>query len=165
MLLTICFIEIFYDLFSFLNFRYLQKFYPDLNTLKYLSSLESVPFESLDLSKSTDIDLLKLIPTTSLRSVNVLNQKTNVAMWSTKQLEPFISKLLNRDNFDGVLSVLQELDAVSQRQAIILSHFVFYLKPLMLDLNDQLRDLSINLIMRYLRLNPKFVLFVFYFSL
>ncbi len=127
-----------------------------MNALKYLSSLESVPFESLDLSKSADIDLLKLIPTTSLRSVNVLNQKTNVSIWSSKQLEPFISKILNRDNFDAVLSVLQELDAVSQRQAIILSHFVFYLKPLILDLNDQLRDLSINLIMRYLRLNPKY---------
>jgi hypothetical protein len=90
-----------------------------------------------------------------MRSINVLNQKSISSLWSSKQLEPFINKLLNRDSYDGVLSVLQELDAVSQRQPIILSHFVFYLQPLTQDPNDLIRDLSFSLIMRYLRLNPK----------
>lgn len=102
-----------------------------------------------------DNNILKSIPADSLKSVNVLNQRSNLSLWSSKQLEPFINKILNRDSFDGVFSVLQELDTVSQRQPVILSHFVSYLQPLMQDLNDQLRDISFSLIMRYLRLNPR----------
>jgi hypothetical protein len=37
-----------------------------------------------------------------MRSINVLNQKSVSSLWSTKQLEPFITKLLNRDSYDGI---------------------------------------------------------------
>jgi hypothetical protein len=55
----------------------------------------------------------------------------------------------------GALSVLQEIDQISQRQPIILAHFSHYLQPLIKNKNETIRDLAIALIMRYLRLNPK----------
>ncbi len=39
-----------------------------------------------------------------MRSINVLNQKSVSSLWSTKQLEPFITKLLNRDSYDGIVN-------------------------------------------------------------
>jgi hypothetical protein len=91
----------------------------------------------------------------ALKSINILNQKTTNSIWSSRQLEPFINKITNRKSYEAVSSVLQELDAVSQRQSIILAHFVFYLQPLMHDSDDVIRDLAVSLVMRYLRLNPK----------
>jgi hypothetical protein len=135
---------------------FLQKSYPEIVFLKCINAVELIPFEPIEFNKTTNNNnILKSLPTNSMRSINVLNQKSISSLWSSKQLEPFINKLLNRDSYDGVLSVLQELDAVSQRQPIILSHFVFYLQPLTQDPNDLIRDLSFSLIMRYLRLNPK----------
>ena len=96
---------------------------------------------------------------TSSSAINIFNQKVLTSIWSSKQLEPFTGKILNRDNYDGVLSVLQEIDTVSQRQPVVLSHFLFFLQPMMQDINDNLRDWSMSLIMRYLRLNPKYVLY------
>jgi hypothetical protein len=119
----------------------------------------TIPFE-LIMNKNNDIsdsnnNCVTAITSTSSSSVNIFNQKIVNSIWSTKQLEPFIGKILNRENYDGVLSVLQEIDTVSQRQPVVLTHFIFHLQPLMQDINDNLRDLSISLIMRYLRLNPK----------
>ncbi|RNA14305.1 Integrator complex subunit 1 [Brachionus plicatilis] len=75
-------------------------------------------------------------------------------LWKTKQLEPFINKLSNRSNYEEVLFVLNELDTVSERQPIILSQFAIYLKSLLEDNDDKIRDYAFNLLMRYLRLNP-----------
>lgn len=58
-------------------------------------------------------------------------------------------------NVTGIALVLQELEAISQRDTTILTHFVFFLRPLIMDQNDIIRDFSISLLMRYLRLNPK----------
>lgn len=150
-------IQAIYDLIvkkhsSFITYMY--KLYPDISSLKFINGTLSIPFDSAQKNHETnnnvEIGLLS-----SLSSVNIFNQKANVTNWSSKQLEPFTSKLINRNNYDGVLSVLQELDAVSLRQPKILSYFVFYLQPFMQDSNDNLRDISIALIMRYLRSNPK----------
>ena len=114
-----------------------------------------MPLDFCDLNNNTSSIVRYLDTNKSLRSINILNQKTSSSIWTSKQLEPFIKKITNRNSFETVSSVLQELDAVSQRQSIILSHFVFYLQPLLKDSNDVIRELSIALIMRYLRLNPK----------
>ena len=134
--------------------RYLLKLYPDIGSLKFINGILSIPFELA--TKRCDLTTTSSEPNNNM-TVNIFNQKSSTFIWSTRQLEPFTSKILNRDNYDGVLSVLQELDTVSQRQPVILSYFVFYLQPLMQDLNDNLRDISLALIMRYLRLNPKLV--------
>jgi hypothetical protein len=122
--------------------------------------MDTLPFDPTDLNNNGDALAFhdssnKIRPTQPPRPVNILNQKTTTSIWSSQQLEPFVKKITNRISYDAVSSVLQELDAVSQRQSIILAHFVFYLQPLMHDSNDVIRDLSILLIMRYLRLNPK----------
>lgn len=88
------------------------------------------------------------------KNVNSLLQKLNMPLWKTKQLEPFIKKLSNRSNYEEVLFVLNELDTVSERQPIILSQFAIYLKTLLNDDDDKIRDCSFSLLMRYLRLNP-----------
>jgi hypothetical protein len=132
----------------------MYKLYPDINSLKFVNGMLSMPFDSIKKPNEEDNNNIDLILFKSLSSVNLF-QKSNMANWTSKQLEPFTSKIINRDNYDGVLLVLQELDTVSQRQPKILSYFVFYLQPLMQDPNDTLRDTSISLIMRYLRLNPK----------
>lgn len=148
------FSKIIFLFFKFL--RFLQNTYPDINSLKYLNSLQSIPFESIEILRSASrTELLKLMPE-CLKCVNNLNQKLNMPIWTSKQLEPFVNKLTNRNSFESVLSVLQELDAVSQRQPILLSHFVIYLIPLISDSNDLIRELAISLIMRHLRLNPKY---------
>lgn len=137
---------------SFISYMY--KLYPDINSLKFVNGMLSIPFDSIKRTVEETNNNIDSVIFMSLSSVNLF-QKTNTASWTTKQLEPFTSKLINRDNYDGVLLVLQELDTVSQRQPKILSYFVFYLQPLMQDPNESLRDTSISLIMRYLRLNPK----------
>lgn len=133
---------------------YMYKLYPDINSLKFVNGMLSIPFDPIKKPLEETNNNVDSVLFTSLSSVNLF-QKTSAASWTTKQLEPFTSKLINRNNYDGVLLVLQELDTVSQRQPKILSYFVFYLQPLMQDPNDNLRDTSISLIMRYLRLNPK----------
>ena len=137
--------------FSYLK-RYIFKLYPDIGSLKFINGILAIPFDSIKKINNDDNNNIELA---SLVQVNIFNQKSSASTWSMKQLEPFTSKLLNRNNYDGVLSVLNELDSVSQKQPIILSCFVFYLKPMMQDPNDFLRDSVISLIMRYLRLNPK----------
>lgn len=141
---------------------YMYKLYADINSLKFINGTLSIPFDTTKTSpapeSNNNIDITLL---SSLSSVNIFNQKASVASWTAKQLEPFISKIGNRHNYDGILLVLNELDTVSQRQPKILSYFVFYLQPLMQDSNDKLRDLSIALIMRYLRLNPKETMYFF----
>ena len=82
---------------------FLQKSYPEISFLKYINALESIPFEAIEFTKTLNNNsILKSLPTKSMRSINVLNQKSTPSLWSTKQLEPFISKLLNRDSFDGL---------------------------------------------------------------
>lgn len=132
----------------------MYKLYPDIGSLKFINGSLSIPFESIEkrTEQNNNIDISVL---SSFTSINIFNQKTLLSTWSSKQLEPFANKLVNRDNYDGVLSVLNELDTVSQRQPKILAYFVFYLQPMMQDPNENLRDSSIALIMRYLRLNPK----------
>lgn len=127
---------------------HLHNLYTDINSLKFINSILTIPF---DLSTLNKIDSASFSS-----SVNIFNQKVVSSIWSSKQLEPFTGKILNRENYDGVLSVLQEIDTVSQRQPIVLSHFIFYLQPLMQDINDNLRDWAMSLIMRYLRLNPRY---------
>lgn len=124
--------------------------YPDISSLKFINGILTIPF---DMFTKTNSDL-----ETSSSAINIFNQKVLTSIWSSKQLEPFTGKILNRDNYDGVLAVLQEIDTVSQRQPVVLSHFLFFLQPMMQDINDNLRDWSMSLIMRYLRLNPKYVL-------
>lgn len=92
---------------------------------------------------------------TNFNHVNSLLQKLNMPLWKTKQLEPFVNKLSNRSNYEEVLFVLNELDTVSERQPIILSQFAIYLKNLLEDNDDKIRDYALSLLMRYLRLNPK----------
>lgn len=144
---------------------HLNKLFPDISYLKYLSSVEPVLCSTAD-TQSSDVNnnetsSKKLDEDNnnkySQRPINVLNQKTGGAnsIWTSKQLEPFIKKITSRESFDTVYGELQDLDTVSQRQSTILSHFVFYLQPLMSDSHDAIRDLAISLIMRYLRLNPK----------
>lgn len=125
--------------------------YPDISSLKFINGILTIPF---DMFTKTNSDL-----ETSSSAINIFNQKVLTSIWSSKQLEPFTGKILNRDNYDGVLAVLQEIDTVSQRQPVVLSHFLFFLQPMMQDINDNLRDWSMSLIMRYLRLNPKYVLY------
>lgn len=54
-----------------------------------------------------------------------------------------------------MICVLQELETISQRDTSILSHFSSSICPLILDNNDTIRELSLALLMRHLRLNPK----------
>jgi hypothetical protein len=146
--------------------RFLQKLYPDLLSINFLTSLESIPFDMeindakrvktmLNNSSSSNVNSSTNLPPDSLTYVNILNQKSAISSFSLKQLEPFIDKINERKNFDAVLSVLQELDKISQRQPNILSHFVYHLQNLVNDKSSVIRDLAISLIMRYLRLNSK----------
>jgi len=118
----------------------------------------TIPFELIMNKNSSNINDSNnnCVSTPTTTTVNIFNQKIVNSIYSTKQLEPFIGKILNRENYDGVLSVLQEIDTVSQRQPVVLTHFIFHLQQLMQDINDHLRDLSFSLVMRHLRLNPKY---------
>ncbi len=140
----------------------MHRTFPDIGYLKFLNSIESLPFDLIDSNNNNAAKVLQDIENkmddggpAALRCINILNQKTTNSIWSSRQLEPFVNKITNRNSYEAVASVLQELDTVSQRQSIILAHFVFYLQPLMHDTNDVIRDLAISLVMRYLRLNPK----------
>lgn len=120
-----------------------------------MSSIHSIIFNNGTPLQTTDLKKKSLpLNQTQDKNVNSLLQKLNMPIWKTKQLEPFINKLSNRSNYEEVLFVLNELDTVSERQPIILSQFAIYLKTLLNDDDDKIRDYSFSLLMRYLRLNP-----------
>jgi len=124
----------------------LQKAYPEVGPLKNVNSTISLLLlssSSTNKASSCSTEISLYIP------------KVTTRFWSAKQLEPFVKKLLNRDNFDDVFKVLQELENVSQRQPLILNDFVYYLSEFFVDSSDAVRDLAITLVLRFLKLNPK----------
>jgi integrator complex subunit 1 len=77
---------------------FLKKSYPEINSLKYLNILDSISSESQ--KAKPNIESFK--STTNVQSsLTLLKYKKEPSIWSPKILEPFINKLVNRDNLDG----------------------------------------------------------------
>jgi hypothetical protein len=75
-----------------LIYRALQKAYPEVGPLKNVNSTISLLLlnnSSFSKASSCSTEISLYIP------------KVTTRFWSAKQLEPFVKKLLNRDNFDG----------------------------------------------------------------
>ncbi len=86
---------------------YLNKLYSDFSSIKFINAILTIPFE-LILNKNiptNDVNDNSILTDNnqliSTSSVNIFNQKFLTSIWPTKQLEPFTSKLLNRENYDG----------------------------------------------------------------
>lgn len=77
---------------------FLKKSYPEIHSLKYLNILDSISSESQ--KAKPNIDSFKSAKNVQ-SSTNLLKYKKEPSMWSPKILEPFINKLVNRDNLDG----------------------------------------------------------------
>ena len=142
----------------------MQKIYSEISSLKSINAIiNSRSAIAIPIEKNSE---------NGFSNLNVPKPVTRIS--SPKQLEPFINKLLNRDNFDGeihetfsfnsffkcflilgVITVLQELEKCSQLQPFILNEFIHYLHDFLKDFNDSIREFSYSLVMRFLRLNPK----------
>ena len=78
--------------------------YSDISSLKFINAILTIPFELVSKKTGTDVNdnpILTDLTLLSKSTVNIFNQKSLTSTWPTKQLEPFTSKLLNRENYDG----------------------------------------------------------------
>ncbi len=73
------------------------KLYPDIGSLKFINGILAIPFDSIERINDNNNNI-------QIAPINIFNQKSTASTWSNKQLEPFTSKLLNRNNYDGLLN-------------------------------------------------------------
>lgn len=79
----------------FLSF--FQKSYPEISSLRNLICVAAIPFEN----EHIDEEIQKIF-NPSVKYVNILNQKTDNSQWSSVQLQVFIARLNDRDNYEGM---------------------------------------------------------------
>jgi hypothetical protein len=95
----------------FFSYSHLQRLYPEITSLKYIISIETIPFEPEQptanvaavhhITDSVSENSSKTL--SSLSRVNNLNikRRQDESLWTHKQLDPFINKLSNRDNYES----------------------------------------------------------------
>ena len=91
---------------------FFQKSYPEIHALRNLTSIEAIPFdhsqqEVKDVNDNEIDETKKLVvpKPPSNHDVNILNQKIEQSQWSSSQLEVFINRLADRDNYEGIVLV------------------------------------------------------------